>query len=279
MSRRIHLGLARDLRTVVVAVVAASAVSGPAAVAAVYVANADKVDNKHAVGAGATVDSRKGKLVATSPTTGRLPNNIIARAPDADRLDGLDSSDLLPATGKAADADTLDGVDSLGFLLSDGKASDADLLDGKNSTDFLSASGKAVDADRLDGIDSSQLPTRSELAAAGSVNLSSNPVNWSKLKEVPAEIADGDDAGQGTFHGVQFNNSLAANATQTFFTHSWSKNLTVVWQAVPTTPGGRVSSSVVVEDAGSTYTYWVTVRNELGTAVSYEARYTAIPRS
>lgn len=85
-----------DLRTAVVAVVAASVVAGPAAAAAVYVANADKVDNKHAVGAGAGADARKGKLVATSPKTGRLPNNIIGLAPDSDRLDGFDSADLLP---------------------------------------------------------------------------------------------------------------------------------------------------------------------------------------
>lgn len=85
-----------DLRTVAVSVVAASVVAGPTAAAAVYVANADKVDNKHAVGAAAAVDVRKGKLVATSPKTGRLPDDIIGRAPDADRLDGIDSSDVLP---------------------------------------------------------------------------------------------------------------------------------------------------------------------------------------
>jgi hypothetical protein len=35
------------------------------------------VDCKNAVGAASTGANRKGKLVATSPTTGRLPNNII----------------------------------------------------------------------------------------------------------------------------------------------------------------------------------------------------------
>lgn len=78
---------------------------------ALFAHDSDKVDGKHAVSAGATVDTRKGKLVATNTTTGRLPNNIIAKAPDADLLDGLDSSAFLPAAGKAADADKLDGKD------------------------------------------------------------------------------------------------------------------------------------------------------------------------
>ena len=65
---------------------------GPSALAAAYDAmNADKVDGKHAVSAGATPSQRAGKLVATG-SSGRLPNSIIAKAPDADRLDGLSSA-------------------------------------------------------------------------------------------------------------------------------------------------------------------------------------------
>jgi hypothetical protein len=68
---------------------------GPSVARAAYDAvNADKVDGKHAVGAGATVTQRKGKLVATSPTTGRLPNNIIAKAPDSDKLNGYSHKTL-----------------------------------------------------------------------------------------------------------------------------------------------------------------------------------------
>jgi len=59
-----------------------------------YAQNADKVDGKHAVGAGATVTQRKGKLVATSGTTGRLPNNIIAKAPDSTELGGYPHASL-----------------------------------------------------------------------------------------------------------------------------------------------------------------------------------------
>src|SRR5688500_18549940 len=67
-------------------------VAGAPLDAAVFDAtNADKVDGKHAVGAGATFVQRAGKLVATD-SAGRLPGNIIAKAPDADSLDGLNST-------------------------------------------------------------------------------------------------------------------------------------------------------------------------------------------
>jgi hypothetical protein len=52
-----------------------------------FASNADKVDGKHAVGAKATVDARKKKLVATS-RQGYLPNNIIKQAPDSAKLGG-----------------------------------------------------------------------------------------------------------------------------------------------------------------------------------------------
>jgi len=54
--------------------------------------NADKVDGKHAVSFGASPAVRAGKLVATSANTGRLPNNIIAKAPNAEKLDGINST-------------------------------------------------------------------------------------------------------------------------------------------------------------------------------------------
>ena len=60
-----------------------------------FARNADKVDGRHAVGVGATVHQRAGKLVATSGSTGRLPSNIIAKAPNSETLDGLDSSAFL----------------------------------------------------------------------------------------------------------------------------------------------------------------------------------------
>lgn len=59
--------------------------------------NAHKVDGRHAVGAGASIDKRAGKLVATNKK-GRLPNNIIKKARDANKLDGLDSSAFATAS-------------------------------------------------------------------------------------------------------------------------------------------------------------------------------------
>lgn len=80
----------------VIALIVGMVLSGaPSAVAAAYDAlNSDKVDGKHAVGVRATVAQRAGKLVATD-STGRLPNNIISKAPDAQKLDGRDSAAYL----------------------------------------------------------------------------------------------------------------------------------------------------------------------------------------
>jgi hypothetical protein len=91
--------MSKDLRTALVAGVTAAATvlvlaGAPAIGAAVvrYARNAGKVDGKHAVSSGATRAKRKGKLVATSRRTGRLPNNIIAKAPNAARLGGKKAS-------------------------------------------------------------------------------------------------------------------------------------------------------------------------------------------
>lgn len=61
---------------------------------AIYANNSDKVDGKHAVGSGASTAQRKGKLVATNPRTGKLPNNIIGQAPDAAKLGGYSHAKL-----------------------------------------------------------------------------------------------------------------------------------------------------------------------------------------
>lgn len=100
---------------IVAAVVAAATAGGPALAAAVAEAiNADTVDGKHAVGASASVSDRRGKLVATN-SNGLLPNNIIAKAPDANRLDGIDATGFLRANARAADSDKLDGLNSTRF--------------------------------------------------------------------------------------------------------------------------------------------------------------------
>jgi len=85
-------GHARDIRLVVIALAAGSLIGAAPASAACDATNAYKVDGFRAVGAKATVAQRKGKLVATNPKTGRLPNNIIRKAPNANQLDGIDAT-------------------------------------------------------------------------------------------------------------------------------------------------------------------------------------------
>ena len=94
----------RHKGTIVVALVAATLTAAAPAVGhgvehALFAHDADKVDGKHAVGSGATAAVRKGKLVATNATTGLLPNNIIAKAPDAGKLDGIDSTGFTRGNG------------------------------------------------------------------------------------------------------------------------------------------------------------------------------------
>jgi hypothetical protein len=82
----------------VTAVITAMVTAGGPALARTVVdfaKNAGQVDAKSAVGAKASVAHRKGKLVATSKVTGRLPNNIIATAPNAARLGGHKSHAFL----------------------------------------------------------------------------------------------------------------------------------------------------------------------------------------
>ena len=149
-------GLRRHGPAFVSAVLASALTAAAPAIAhgvhAKFAHNADKVDNLHAVGSSSTAAERKGKLVATDPTTGRLPNNIIGTAPNADMLDGFDALDFLGVNSKAADANLLDGQNSTAFLGVNGKAADADQLDGLNSTafgNFGAASGVAF-ADNCD---------------------------------------------------------------------------------------------------------------------------------
>lgn len=108
--------LRRQAPIVITAVVTATvfAVGPTVAQAAFDAVNSDKVDGKHAVGAGASAATRAGKLVATDGS-GRLPNNIISKAPDSQSLDGRDSTDFLGAADTAWDSDLLDGQDSASF--------------------------------------------------------------------------------------------------------------------------------------------------------------------
>jgi hypothetical protein len=141
----------KHLGTIFVAMITAAVTAGAPALAdgvrhALFAHKSDTVDGKDAVSSNATIDARKGRLVATHPTTGLLPNNIIAKAPDAEKLDGLDSSVFATLTALATD----------------------------------------------DGIP----------------NEAGDPVDWTKVKNIPGDLADGDQVGSGDVTGVNAGEGL-----------------------------------------------------------------------
>ena len=96
------------------------ALGGGAVARAKYDAsNAHKVDGKHAVGAKASIQEREGKLVATSPKTGKLPNNIIATSPDSQRLGGYTHAAMsamsIPPQGVAVSGSATKSSDGVFF--------------------------------------------------------------------------------------------------------------------------------------------------------------------
>jgi hypothetical protein len=131
----------------VVAAVTAMVTAGAPAIAEViadFAKNADKVDGKHAVGFNATLNERKGKLVATGQT-GRLPNSIIAKAPNANLLDGLDSTTFV------LDGETVQEATH---------AATADEATHASSADSATNAANAGNADFVDGVDSASLMRR-----------------------------------------------------------------------------------------------------------------------
>ena len=90
--------LKRNFQVIAVAIVTALVTAGGPAIAhgvrhALFAHNADKVDGKHAVSSGASVNQRKGKLVATNRTSGLLPDNIISKV-HYGRLDFTDGENI-----------------------------------------------------------------------------------------------------------------------------------------------------------------------------------------
>lgn len=78
--------------------------------------------------------------------------------------------------------------------------------------------------------------------------------------------------------GVQFSGSLAANATGSWFTHSWSAAWHVVWYCVPTSPivdgAAQIEWKVQVDrQAADKVKYFIVVKNLTGGPVNFEARY------
>lgn len=84
------------------------------------------------------------------------------------------------------------------------------------------------------------------------------------------------------WRGTQFTGTVAAGATQTWFTHSWPSHWFVLWNTVPTAPvvDGpaqielRVRTSRQADRANARLVkYHLSVRNLTNTPVTFEARY------
>jgi hypothetical protein len=60
--------------------------------------------------------------------------------------------------------------------------------------------------------------------------------------------------------GVQFRGAVPANATRSWFTHSWPEACRVVWLVVPTGPtqdsAPQIESKVQVERQAANLSYW-----------------------
>jgi hypothetical protein len=82
--------------------------------------------------------------------------------------------------------------------------------------------------------------------------------------------------------GVQFTGSLAANASNRWFTFNWPATWHVIWTAMPVTvqPGApQLSWTVQVERASAEFvTYWINVRNLTPSALTFEGRFAVLSR-
>jgi hypothetical protein len=149
--------LRKHASTVAVAALTAMVTATAPAIAEViadFAKNADKVDGKHAVGFNATSGERKGKLVATSRGTGRLPNDIIAKAPNANLLDGIDSATFVLEGETVQEATHAATADEATHAVTADEATHA------TSADSATNASNASNADFVDGVDSTSLMRR-----------------------------------------------------------------------------------------------------------------------
>jgi hypothetical protein len=164
--------LQRHATTVLVAMATAVVTAGgPAlAVAVAQAVNADTVDSFHAVGAGASRSNRAGKLVATNGSTGRLPNDIIATAPNSARLGGLRPS---------------------AFSRANHNHDDRYLTESDHTTDAHNV--LEINAGSLDGLDSTQLQrslTRTVIVSPAATPAESGTALDDALAVIPTVGAD-----------------------------------------------------------------------------------------
>lgn len=81
--------------------------------------------------------------------------------------------------------------------------------------------------------------------------------------------------------GTQWDGTLAANQTLTWFTFNWPATWHIVWTIMPTTVGtaAQLSWNVAVQRASAEFaTYWISVTNLTGAPVSFEGRYCILSR-
>jgi hypothetical protein len=84
-----------------------------------------------------------------------------------------------------------------------------------------------------------------------------------------------------SWSGVQFTATLAANATQRWFTHSWPFHWFVVWTVVPTAPAIDGPEQVewkvqITRQADALLKYFVEIRNLRNYPVTVQARYNVL---
>ena len=77
--------------------------------------------------------------------------------------------------------------------------------------------------------------------------------------------------------GTQSSGTVAAGATQRWYTFGWPQTSHVVWYVVPTTPQAgapEIEWDVEVERTSEAdVTYWITVRNLTAIDVNVDLRY------
>ncbi len=84
-----------------------------------------------------------------------------------------------------------------------------------------------------------------------------------------------------SWQGMQFRGSIGANATRTWFTHSWPTHWYVNWSLMPTSPvgdnGRQLSLEVSVTRQGENKAkYYLTVKNHSNKTVGFDARYAVL---
>ncbi len=79
------------------------------------------------------------------------------------------------------------------------------------------------------------------------------------------------------FCGVQFQGTVPANSTSTWFTYNWPVLWDVVWTVVPTNVGSggpQIGWNVQTQKASGDYlVYWISITNVTSSPVDIEARY------